>query len=805
MSHRKQNCQHLYPVASKIKIQVQGQVQGVGFRPFVFRLAKELGLKGEVKNSPAGVEICLQGDSQVLEDFWNRLHHDLPPLAKITKSNKMPLDQKIVYHDFKILESTSGTSHQVLISPDIAICEDCLQELLDPENRRYLYPFTNCTNCGPRLTITSSIPYDRASTSMACFPMCAECAKEYNDPTDRRFHAQPNACAWCGPKIWLENRNGQIQGQGNQALEEAARLLTKDHILAIKGLGGFHLVCRATSNQAVRTLRERKKRPAKPLAIMVPDLDTAHQLCSVSKESANWLTGPIKPIVLCPQKQWSRPEQQEKKYSSQPPKVSSLLAPDTNFLGVMLPYTPLHVVLLKYYQNSLKDNELPVLVMTSGNSSAEPIALGNREAKARLQDIADFFLFHDRDILIRCDDSVLSLPSEHKAPLFYRRARGFVPNPIQLTQKGPCVLGAGAEKKSTICLTKNEHAFVSQYIGDLKNLKTYNFFKQTIQHFIKILQTEPQVLVADLHPDYLSTRYAQEQGKKLFLLQHHFAHIFAVLAEHRFQGPALGLALDGTGLGQDKTLWGGELLLVNTLTLEQQRLGHLARIKLPGGETAIANPWRIALSLLYALDQLPGKNKVWSKLQAELPETKKALPIVLEALDKDINCPSTSSCGRLFDGVSALLGLCPRVSYEGQAAIILEKIQDLSIDKPYACPALWQEDHLVLDTLTLFAQVASDWKQGISPEEISRRFHLGLINGLVQMAKKASTQTGIKTIALSGGVFQNQTISTLLPSALENAGLQFLIHRQLPPNDGCISLGQAAYGQQKILLTGSPD
>ncbi|MFW5931677.1 MAG: carbamoyltransferase HypF [Desulfohalobiaceae bacterium] len=761
------------------KIIAQGRVQGVGFRPFVYKAALELGLVGYVRNTEQGVQIHIQGQDSQLKAFWQRLQEDPPPLAEVTSLHRDLESEAEQLQGFKILASSSSQAHQVLISPDISVCEDCLQELQDPDNRRYLYPFINCTNCGPRFTITADIPYDRARTSMACFGMCRECSREYQDPLDRRFHAQPNACPECGPYCWLSSAQGDMLARKDQALQEAARRLSLGEILAIKGLGGFHLACSALRPAAVQELRKRKHRWAKPLAVMVPDLQTADLLAEPTPQARDWLRDPSRPIVLAPKKTAFSQLQ--------------ALAPDTRLLGLMLPYTPLHCVLLMHCQALWPADTPAALVMTSGNPSQEPLCLGNREALSRLGQVADCFLLHNRDILMRCDDSVLSQAGGHTT--FIRRSRGLVPGPVSLPQKGPSVLGLGAEAKNTVCLTKAEQAFVSQHVGDLQNQETYLFFQDLIRHLQNILQTEPQALVSDLHPDYLSSVYAREQEKLPVLrLQHHVAHIHAVLAENRYQGPVLGLALDGTGLGLDGTLWGGELLFVDNQACQHYRLGRLSQIMLPGGEAAIAEPWRTAQSYLYALGQQQPRQKAWPWL----PELEQASQVVHRMLQTGLNSPLSSSCGRLFDAVAALLGLRQKVHYEGQAAILLESIQDRTRSSAYSCSYTQRQDILELDTLALFAQVHQDWQQSIPAAAISRRFHLGLARGLADLVSRASQETGLSSVALSGGVMQNQTLAQELLRALESRDLQILLHQYCPPNDACISLGQAAWAMQSL-------
>ncbi|WP_421901108.1 carbamoyltransferase HypF [Maridesulfovibrio sp.] len=768
---------------SRRLLTVTGQVQGVGFRPFVYKTALKHNLSGTVLNSPEGVLIELQGSEDALNNFDQSFKEDLPRLARIVSLEKENLEVIEGEKKFCILASTAGEGHCVLISPDVATCPDCFADMNDPQNRRYEYPFTNCTNCGPRYTITKSIPYDRPVTSMACFELCDDCRTEYEDPLDRRFHAQPNACADCGPKVWLTDNQGNELAGPDTALRELAKMLAEGKVAGVKGLGGFHLVCDASNAEAVHTLRERKNRPDKPLAVMVRDVDEAHKLANLTDNDIELLEGLQRPIVLAPK---------GKHYS-----LATVIAPDTDFIGLMVPYTPLHQVLLKYF-SALNDSELPsALVMTSGNMSSAPICIGNREAIKRLPNIVDVFLFHNRDILIRVDDSVARSVPEYcgeaeSRTVFMRRARGFTPSPVFLAQDGPCVLGTGPELKNTLCLTKGDQAFSSQHIGDMQNLETANFWKEIRLHLQSILKVKPELIVHDLHPDYLTTGFAEEislaEGIETSALQHHYAHIHSVLAENKHQGPALGLALDGTGLGDDRTVWGGECLLVDNVELEHKRLARFSHLRLPGGEAAVREPWRIAraatLDLGLDANQIP------------VPEQfRRGLKMFDQVLEKNINCPPTSSCGRLFDAISAMLGLCSAISYEGQAAIILEKIQDMNESGAYDCPLDQSAEPYEIRTAELFKQAYADFYNGTSPAIISRRFHRGLILGLADCAQTIAAQTGIKTVGLSGGVMQNLTIAVELPVELQKRGLTPLVHRYLPPNDGCISLGQAVYGQ----------
>lgn len=799
----------------------RGQVQGVGFRPFVFTLAEERNLTGFVRNSPRGVVIEVQGEGPSIEGFAADLRKRLPVLARITSLEREKAAPVPGETAFRIAASTSGATHAVLISPDTATCADCLADMNSPSDRRFDYPFTNCTNCGPRYTITRSIPYDRAATSMACFPLCPACREEYENPRDRRFHAQPNACPVCGPHIWLTGRK-RAEAGGAAALDALADALLSGAIAAIKGLGGFHLACDACDESAVARLRERKHRPHKPFAVMAADMTTARRIAVIREEEEALLLSPEHPVVICRLPRPCAPADAG---------LMAGVAPDTDSVGVMLPYTPLHVALFRRVAAKRTDGLPPVLVMTSGNPGGEPICLGNREALDKLSAMADVFLFHNRDILVRVDDSVVRHLPGH-GPLFYRRARGYVPRPSPLVPAGgspPCVLGVGAEIKNTLCLTKGEDAFVSQHVGDMANLETAAFHGEIREHLASLLRVRPEAVVRDSHPDYLAGRmaeeYAKEHGLPVYALQHHFAHAHAVLAEHRFSGKALVWALDGTGLGDDGRLWGGELLYVDTQGgPEHRRLAHFAPMDLPGGEAAIREPWRIAHALLLRLGLLrDGMPLPW------LPEYGATASLLPGILARRINTPVSTSCGRLFDAVAALLGLCNATSYEGQAAIRLEEAQyrvapepggaagNGKAEEPFLCPVIEKDGLWILDTHALFAALVRERFGADEPENaeqngrggggrhgecggaltarLSRRFHLGLAESLAALAAKASMRYGTKYIGLSGGCLQNCTLALELAARLGHKGLKPLLHKKLPPGDGCISLGQASWGR----------
>lgn len=777
------------PSLLRCRLVVTGAVQGVGFRPYVYRLAVGLGLVGTVRNTPEGVVVEAQGPVAAVEAFCARFPAELPPLARIVRLESADIPAEPDATAFLILESTAGAGHAVLISPDIATCAACLADMADPANRRFEYPFTNCTDCGPRYTITRSIPYDRPATSMACFPLCPECAAEYRDPLDRRFHAQPNACPACGPRLWLADRAGTRLAEGREAIRRAAAELAAGRILAPKGLGGFHLACDATSNAAVDELRSRKRRQARPLALMVPDLDAARLLADIPAEEAALLAGRERPIVLCRLRPGAP--------------LARAVSPDTPWAGLMLPYAPLHHVLLADYRVAAGDRP-PALVMTSGNLSEEPIAIGNREALARLGRLADLFLLHDRDILVRADDSVCRVVREGHGPCrtqFLRRARGFTPRPVFLAGDGPTVLGTGPELKNTLCLTKGDQAFVSQHIGDMENLETLTFFTEMEAHLKDILRVAPRLIVHDLHPDYLTTRWAAgqaEAGMKTAALQHHAAHAFSVLAENQFEGRALVLALDGTGYGGDGTLWGGELLLADTAGPSWERLAHLAPLRLPGGEAAIKEPWRIAQAALWELGTKEPERKPWPWLTDFAPASR----LVGQMLTRNLNCPASTSLGRLFDAAAALAGAGLTAEYEAQAAIRLEHGQDSVPEEApgsaYPLPLRAGRSPALLDSRETLRTLHEDWKSGVPTGTMARRFHAGLLAGLAAAAAHFAEKTGIQTVGLSGGCLLNLTLSEQLPPALRARGLDVLVHTALPPGDACISLGQADWGRRTL-------
>lgn len=745
----------------RLKIEVRGVVQGVGYRPFIYRLAQRFALNGSVRNSEAGVSIEVQGEDAAIASFLLAMRTETPPLANVIETRTLTIPPEIDA-GFSILPSTHGGNAGALISPDIATCAGCIAEIFDPANRRYLYPFINCTNCGPRFTITHGVPYDRRQTSMASFTMCERCQAEYDDPMDRRFHAQPNACWECGPQLQLLNRYGLPQ-QGDP-VAEARRYLRLGAIIAVKGLGGFHLAVDANQPRAVQELRLRKHRGERPLAMMVRDIDVLVNECRVTNEEAKLLAAQQRPIVLL-NKLTSR-------YDT--------LAPDSNDLGILLPYTPLHHLLLA-------ESALTALVMTSGNLTDEPIAIDNAEALRRLADIADYFLVHNRDILLRCDDSVLRTITE--CAQFSRRSRGYVPSPVLLREPVPCVLAVGGELKNTVCLSRGAAAFLGQHIGDLEDLSAYDFFQESIAHFKKVLGVSPEVIAHDLHPGYLSTQWARRQTAiPLIGVQHHYAHIASCMAEHQLAGPVIGVALDGTGYGTDGQAWGGEVLIADLDGFE--RAAHLAYVPLPGGAQAIQEPWRMAVSYLLQAFGADWQQHLPTPWLACLP-SQKLEP--LQRLLQHSSLASTSSCGRLFDAVAALALQRTHVSYEAQSAIALEACCDTRADLGAYAFDIQQssvETCLHIGTAPLFVAIAEDLRRGTNPGIISRRFHNGLVDAFADAVLRVAQRTELQTVCLSGGSFQNAQLSQGLLQRLTTVGLTVYTHKQVPPGDGGLSLGQ---------------
>jgi hydrogenase maturation protein HypF len=750
---------------SLMRINVKGVVQGVGFRPFIYQLAAGHNLKGWVCNTSGDVSIEVMGGAGDIERFLAELKEKAPPISRINKITTEP-GTPTDYDTFEIRESIAEKGEYQLVSPDIATCPDCVREIFDQSDRRYGYPFTNCTNCGPRFTIISDIPYDRPMTTMRPFRMCPQCQAEYDNPLDRRFHAQPNACPVCGPQLELvDNRGNRVDCE--DVITEVSKLLQDGKIIAVKGLGGFLLACDATSQKAIELLRQRKNRPAKPLAVMVASLEGAGNQCMISDEEARLLTAPGSPIVLL---QW-------KPGSS----ITRAVASGLRYLGVMLPYTPLHHLLLR-------ETGLP-LVMTSGNISDEPIAKDNDEALRRLSGIADYFLMNNRDIYARYDDSVTMV--ERGAPQFVRRARGYAPYPIHLPYHGKEVLGCGAEEKNTFCLTRDNYAFVSQHIGDMENMETLENYTDNIALYQRLFRIKPEIIAYDMHPEYLSTKYAREvlaEDSSLtgVPVQHHHAHIAGCMADNNMEGPVIGVSFDGTGYGADGHIWGGEFMTADYRGFE--RMGHLEYLPLPGGSLAIKKPYRTAIGYLLSLGIEPDKKLPLMKYFDE-----QELGIIKDQLENGINTPLTSSCGRLFDAVAALMGIRGIIEYEAQAAIDLEMLASKAINETahYPFSITRQDDIKVIKVHDLLAAIQNDLHNRTPRPRIAARFHNTIALMILEMCQKISPKTGLTGVALSGGVFQNRLLLRKVIPLLENSGLEVYTHRQVPCNDGGISLGQA--------------
>ena len=747
-------------------LKVNGIVQGVGFRPFVFQLAQKYGLKGEVANTSAGVSIHVEGLAGQIASFEADLATQAPPLAYIVDIASQPGTVKHCA-DFAIVKSQGQSEMSTLISPDVSVCDDCLAELLDPGDRRYHYPFINCTNCGPRYTIIDDIPYDRPKTSMRHFSMCPACQAEYDEPTNRRFHAQPNACDDCGPHVGLfDNLKNEIDKQ--DPVGKAVELLKQGNILAIKGLGGYHLAADAANADAVARLRRRKIREEKPLAVMSADLATICSYAAVNSEEEQLLTSIRRPIVILRKKT--------------PNSIAEQVAPRNNYFGVMLPYTPLHYLLLQH--------DFTALVMTSGNLSDEPIAIDNDDAFRRLAAIADYFLIHDRDISLRSDDSIVRHIGG--AERFIRRSRGFVPIPVFLKKAVPPILACGAELKNTVCVTRQDKAFLSQHIGDLENVATYDFYRLTVDHLKRILDIRPEIIACDMHPDYMSTQFAAEQVTiPKIQVQHHHAHVVSCMAEHKLEGTVIGLAFDGTGYGTDDTIWGGEVLIASSHDF--QRAGHLATVALPGGTAAIKEPWRMAISYLQHTFGDDFQN-------LDLPvlgeiETEK-VNILSEMISKKVNSPLTSSLGRLFDGVAAMCGIRKQVNFEGQAALEFEMLAADSTNQIYDYQWETGESHR-LQTAPIIEGVVTDIQRRVPVANISAKFHRTLIRLFVDFCDFIRRESDLNRVVLSGGCFQNAILLSGLIQALHDTKFEVFTHQQVPANDGGISLGQAVVAATK--------
>ena len=779
------------------QIRVRGTVQGVGFRPMVYRLANECELAGEVFNDVQGVCIRVAGDSSNIDSFVDRLRAEVPPLAKIESIQRRNFDGAL-QSGFKIVASKSGRV-RTTIAADAATCANCLTETFDPVNRRYLYPFTNCTHCGPRLSIVRAIPYDRQYTSMDSFPMCKECELEYEEPKNRRFHAQPNACHLCGPRIWLEGETSEEfrcdkYPQAEFALDEIKRLLLDGRILAIKGIGGFHLACDASNEDAVTTLRKRKRRFEKPFALMARDLDVISQYCEVTSSNQELLESISSPIVIMAMTESDR--------------LAANVAPFQDTYGFMLPYTPLHQLIMQRLSTPI--------VLTSGNMSEEPQCVSNNDARKKLSSIADVLVLHNRDIVNRLDDSVARVISGK--PQLLRRARGYAPSPVRLPEgfeKSPSVLAFGGELKNTFCFVQDGQAILSQHLGDLENSAAYAAYGDAMQLFESLFQHSPKVLSVDLHPEYLSTKLGKDRAQKdnlvIYEIQHHHAHIAACMADNRLPldaSPVLGIALDGLGYGDDGTLWGGEFMLADYRSY--QRLGTFESIPMPGGTKAIVEPWRMAYAYLQHLFDWQSLGQQYSNLPFFKYVAAKPTEVLQQAIIKNLNCPNTSACGRLFDAVSSAVGLRHQVSYEAQGAIELEALlrgsshegQKKSTIDAYKFEIDRHTSLPFIGTKPMWVALLEDLKNKIPVETVSRRFHQGLAEIILEMVNYLTDDNGNpwqNRVALSGGVFQNKFLTERIVARLNKNGYEVYSHQQVPTNDGGISLGQAAVAAARSL------
>jgi hydrogenase maturation protein HypF len=754
----------------RLRIRVNGVVQGVGFRPFVYTCAAALALTGSVRNDSSGAIVEVEGDAADLDDFLDRLSDRPPPLAVIesVETQEIPV---VGGTGFVITDTSRSGGGRTLASPDVAMCAECATEQRDPANRRYRHAFVNCTNCGPRFTIIASLPYDRASTTMAPFPMCADCASEYRDPADRRFHAQPVCCPNCGPALSYRAGAGEVV-DGESALTHARKLLSDGGVLAVKGIGGYHLACDAGDETAVTELRSRKRRGDKPFAVMVPDLDTAHRVADIDDASQRLLCGPQRPIVLMP------------RLAAAP--VATSVAPHNPDLGVMLGYTPLHALLF-----GLPGDEPgpPVLVMTSGNLGGEPICFTDDDALDRLSQLADGWLMHDRAILVPCDDSVVRVVEGTQLPI--RRSRGYAPLPVALPVAVPPTLAVGGDLKNTLAVAEHKYAWLSQHIGDMDDLATLSAFGSAEQHLEALTGVSPEILIADSHPGYRSTAWAQRHagGRPVRSVQHHHAHIAAVMAEHGLDGSqrVLGFAFDGTGYGPDRAIWGGEVLLADYKGY--QRLAQLKYVPLAGGDVSVLRPYRMALSHLWAAGL--GWDEDLAPVRACPPEERRALRHQLET---GLGCAPTSSMGRLFDAVSSLADVRHVVAYEAQAAIELEGLSRNADGqgRPYAFAVDAGRQPAVIDPGPVLAAIIDDQRAGTPAGVIGARFHCAVADLVVELA--GMEDTGGQPVALSGGVFQNAMLLRLVLDGLRAKGFRVITHRHVPPNDGGIALGQLLVG-----------
>jgi len=753
--------------ATRARFNVTGTVQGVGFRPFVYRIAVREGLGGFVWNDSRGVTIEVEGGAAALGRFEKALGNELPPLATI-----LTLERETIApageREFRIEKSRTLESRSALVTPDSATCRECLDEMFDAGDRRHRYPFINCTNCGPRYTIIEDIPYDRPKTTMRKFKMCPKCQAEYDDPLSRRFHAQPNACPVCGPRLSLADAGGAPMEVGDE-VEFVKRALSDGKVVAVKGLGGFHLAVDAGSEDAVGRLRERKRREQKALAIMVREVTAARRAVNVPRAAEKVLTSHQRPIVLLEKAKCSP--------------IAESVAPRSKYHGVMLPYTPLHHLLL--------EGPYPALVMTSANVSEEPIVKDNDEALERLSGIADYFLFHDRDIRVRVDDSVVRILNGRIYPV--RRSRGWAPGPVVQKRKAPVeILAVGGELKNTIALAKEKRIYVSQHIGDLKNALAFDNFTDSLEALKRLMEVEPRLVACDMHPVYLSARYARGMGLPVVEVQHHHAHIASVMAEHGRRGRVIGLACDGAGYGEDKAVWGCEIL--DAGLGDYRRLGHLKYVRLPGGDAAAREADRSAFTHL--LSAFGGDGIPDSGVLSRLGGKKAAL--LREMIEKGVNSPLTSSLGRLFDAGSAIAGVAHVATYEAQPAIEFEAAAERGVEDAYPYAVEAEGDAFIIDPAPLVRALAEEAVAGVDAGRISARFHNAVAAFLAEGAERAREMTDLGVVALSGGVFQNEYLTKRLVGILRKRGFRVLVHREVPTNDGCIALGQAVVAAERV-------
>ena len=799
-------------MAERAQIVIKGIVQGVGFRPYVYNLAGALELKGYVTNTAEGVFIDVEGAR--VPEFVHRLRTGAPPLSHITDFIVTPLPV-YGYADFAIQHSRDHGQGMpfTLVSPDTSICDDCLREMSDPADRRYLYPFINCTNCGPRYSITRSVPYDRPNTTMAGFVMCPDCQGEYKDPGNRRFHAQPNACVVCGPQVEFKSQSVKLKAKDkNSPIEAAISILKQGGIMAVKGIGGFHIACDAANDDAVKQLREKKRKSNKPFAVMSPDIRTIEGFCHISDKERDLLQSNRRPIVLLRKKAEGV--------------LSSAVSPNNNYMGCMLPYTPLHYLLFHHpidSRTAIGGPHFQALVMTSGNLSEEPIVRDNGEAVEKLGHIADGFLVHDRDIFMRVDDTVVKIMNQGigetgkggkgnviLSPIhpvsdspsqlsFLRRSRGYAPDPISLQDDGPEVLGCGADLKNTFTLTKGKFAIPSQHIGDMENYETLKFYEECLANLKNVYRTQPQAIGHDLHPGYFSTRWAMEQGArdadiKLSPIQHHYAHVGSVMAEHGLKS-VIGVAFDGTGYGTDSNLWGGEFLIADIEGFE--RVGQLKYVSLPGGEGAIREPWKTAVS--YVMDAAEDKVREHLATTGFIQRYgKEAIDqIMIVARSREFS-PLSSGAGRLFDAVSALLGICDKNTFEGEAAMALESFTQDGIEDEYQVEFLVKNQYTIIDFSPTIIGLINDMKKTAAREIMATKFHNSVASAIRMMVKTISRQQGLKDIALSGGTFQNLYLNEKVRSLLSQDGMNVYLNQKVPCNDACISLGQAYLVRERM-------